>query len=443
MAVANRSIEAERGIISSLLKGRTDKRYILQVNESEFTDPACRAIFKAIRSLYDNRGSIDIVTVGVELERLYPSKYGAALASILSEYSFANDLTIGDHIAILHEASRRRCFESVLRSSYDAMRQPDSDLDAIMDSLRGALRGLEAQQILPYKNIDDVLVSAYSELEERSKGTRKMMPSGLGDFDAKTAGFHKGELTIIGARPAVGKSAFAVNIALATAKAGNKVLVCSREMTDVQYGIRILSRGTSINNASLRNGSLKDDDWTQLADSMVMYSDCDIKFTFTAKTIEDLRREAMAIKDEDGLDMLVVDYVQLMNTRQRFEKDYQRIGYISKMLKDMTVDLNIAIVALAQVGRSSDGSMPTLAELRGSGDLEQDADNVVFMHRPESATDKWVRIADRSLFEGLAMRKMQYIVLNIAKQRQGETGQIACVFRPSTMDYIGIRRDEE
>ena len=131
-----------------------------------------------------------------------------------------------------------------------------------------------------------------------------------------------------------------------------------------------------------------------------------------------------------------------MQTRQKFDQDYQRIGYVSKMLKDMTTDFNISVIALAQVGRSTENEMPTLADLRGSGDLEQDADNVLFLHRPKDAKDKFILSQDRELFERIQGGSMQYIVVSIAKQRQGDIGSVAVIFDPGRMRYLTIEREE-
>ena len=108
----------------------------------------------------------------------------------------------------------------------------------------------------------------------------------------------------------------------------------------------------------------------------------------------------------------------------------------------MTVDLNIAIIALAQVGRSADGAMPTLSELRGSGDLEQDADNVIFLHRPRDASDRFIRPSDRAMFGNLANNGLQYIAINIAKQRQGRIGTVPVIFNPARMRFTAIERSE-
>ena len=200
-------------------------------------------------------------------------------------------------------------------------------------------------------------------------------------------------------------------------------------------------RGTKVPSAKLRSGDISPEDWGELGDSLQIYGPLNIRFAFAQKHVEDLRRMVSEFKEREGLDVLIVDYTQLMQTKRRFDKDYLRIGYVSKELKDMSVDFNIAVVALAQVGRASEGNMPTLAELRGSGDLEQDADNVIFMHKPESADDKWIRRDDVDLFNGLAMTGSRYIVLNIAKQRQGETGSVSLVFNPQSMTFQTIVRE--
>lgn len=266
------------------------------------------------------------------------------------------------------------------------------------------------------------------------------MPSGISILDKMTSGFHRGELTIIGARPAVGKSALGMHIALATASQGYRVGVVSREMTDVQYGARILGSRAEIEPGKMRTGQLDPYDWTQLSEAMQHYSDMNVSFMFSARDIEDLRMEVQRKIDGEGLDMLVIDYLQLLQTRRRFEKDYLRVGYISKAIKDMTTDFNIPIIALAQVGRSSARTMPDLSELRGSGDIEQDADNVIFMHRPEDASDESILSGDGGMIAALEAEGKQYIVLEIAKQRQGQTGRTAVVFDPARMKYTGIAR---
>jgi replicative DNA helicase len=205
-------------------------------------------------------------------------------------------------------------------------------------------------------------------------------------------------------------------------------------MSDVQYGTRVLARTAEIRNHALRNGSFSDDEWEQITEAMMLHGSLPVEFMFSTRYIEDLRMEVQKKVDGDGLDLLVVDYMQLMQSKQRFRQDFERIAYVSKTLKDMTIDLNIAIIALAQVGRAAQGDMPTLAELRGSGDIEQDADNIIFMHKPEPG-DQYIHPEDRDKLAGWEMMQMRYIALNLAKQRQGDIGTVHLIFNPAKMTF--------
>lgn len=434
--------QAERAIIASMTKKGIAEKHISRLTPEDFYDPNHASIFNAMQRVFAEKKGIDFVLLAEMLTKLYGNDDLMTLFFEITRASMGTEFLINEHIEIVRAAARRRRIRKALDRLCKQLDDPESETDSVVADLQGKLRDykeVKAESV----TLQSVLLSAFEELDERAKGKNKGMPSGLKVLDAKTAGFHKGEMTIIGARPAVGKSAFAGQIALSAAENGNKVCVCSREMTDVQYGIRILARGTSVSNMRMRTGNLIDKDWEQLSDSLTLYGSHDIRFMFSTKYIEDLRAEVEAMKEQDGLDMLIVDYVQLLQSKQRFEKDYQRIGYISKALKDMSTELNITVIALAQVGRSTEGDMPTLSELRGSGDLEQDADNVLFMHRPEEADDKWVKPSERGLFDAIKSMKCQYIVLNIAKQRQGETGPVTCVFNPRAMSFEPIgKRDE-
>ena len=290
-------------------------------------------------------------------------------------------------------------------------------------------------------SLHDMLLETFTDLERRSKGEIPAMTSGIKSLDKYTGGFHHGELVIVGARPAVGKSALGLHIALAASVAGFKVAACSREMAAVQYGVRLLSRGASVDSYRMRTGKLTEDDWGKLTDALGEYADMHIDFAFAARDIETLRAAVQDKVDSEGLDLLLVDYLQLMDSRKHFRSEYEHISYISKALKDMTLDFGICIIALAQVGRSSEGSMPTLAELRGSGSIEQDADIVIFMHKPKSADDEHVFPDDRSLFNGiLESTGQEYCALDIAKNRQGVTRTVPVLFKPSRMIFNDIFR---
>lgn len=436
--------EAEKAILAAMTKGGVAGKYISRLLPEDFATKDHQKIYAAMQTLAAENKPMDFVLLAETMNRMYGDDELMSVLFEAIEGRFGAEFLIGDYIEIVRAASKRRKLSTMLERLRRQLDDPDVEPDSLIEDAQNRLRSFRESKSTESADLNTVLMSAFEELEDRAKGKRRGMMSGLKILDGKTAGFHKGEMTIIGARPAVGKSAFAGQIALTSARDGAKICICSREMTGVQYGIRILAGGTSVSNMRMRTGELSDQDWGQLTDSMLLYGKHDVRFLFSTKYIEDLRAEAQVMKEANGLDMLIVDYIQLMQSKQRFEKDYQRIGYISKMLKDMSTELNIAVIALAQVGRSTEGSMPTLSELRGSGDLEQDADNVIFLHRPESADDRWVRPSERGVFDAIASMKCQYIVMSIAKQRQGETGILSCVFNPAAMRFDNIGgKDEE
>lgn len=435
------NLEAERATIAAGMKRGGNWKKLQALTAEDFYDAAHQRIFRAEQALLSAGKPADMATMPAAL-----AKYGNADADMLvlmeiMRSSFGAEFGIDENMRILKDLHLRRTLHAELENAMDALGDAANETDAILERTRQRLRDMVATGH-EWQNISSVMLNTFQALERRAKGEDKGMPYGIQMLDKHMAGLHRGELTVIGARPAVGKSALGAYIAISAAAAGYRVGICSREMTDVQYGVRLLANRTQVDQMRMRTGEIQDADWDDITEALEHFGAQPIDFLFTTRNVEDLRMEVQKRVDSDGLDVLVVDYMQLLQTRERFEKDYLRVGYVSKTLKDMTVDYNIAVVALAQVGRSSDGDMPTLAELRGSGDIEQDADNVIFMHRPKP-DEKYVDPSDRDLIHGLEMQKMRYIALDIAKQRQGETMTTSVIFDPARMRFTGIAREAE
>ena len=435
------NIEAERATIAAGMKRGGNWKKLQALSPEDFYDASHQRIFRAEQALLSAGKPADMATMPAAL-----AKYGDADADMLvlieiMRNSFGAEFGIDENVRILKDLHMRRTLHAELENAMDALGDAANETEAILERTRQRLRDMVATGH-EWQNISSVMLNTFKALERRAKGEDKGMPYGIQMLDKHMAGLHRGELTVIGARPAVGKSALGAYIAISAAAAGYRVGICSREMTDVQYGVRLLANRTQVDPMRMRTGEIQDADWDDITEALEHFGAQPIDFLFTTRNVEDLRMEVQKRVDSDGLDVLVVDYMQLLQTRERFEKDYLRVGYVSKTLKDMTVDYNIAVVALAQVGRSSDGDMPTLAELRGSGDIEQDADNVIFMHRPKP-DEKYVDPSDRDLIRGLEMQKMRYIALDIAKQRQGETMTTSVIFDPARMRFTGIAREAE
>lgn len=438
--------EAERAVLSDMLAPGIADKHIHELTPEDFFEPAHQRVYTAIQAAHIQHRPLSSITVSEEIAHIYGNTETEAIIALTearAKYAFTKGLTVDENIRVVRGQSRRRQAQTLFQRAARDIADQTKDTADTFESVRLRLKAIEGSEVstevIP---LPDVLMQAYSAIEDMATGKNQGISYGVASLNGITGGIHRGELTLIGARPAVGKSALAMEIALGATKAGRRVLICSREMTAEQYGIRILVRDTHTDSARIRSGNVSDTDWEELAESLMHYSEyTNAGFTFRIRFIEDLRRAVEEqVTGKDGLDVLIVDYAQLMQTRQRFEQEYQRVGYISKSLKDMTTDFNIAVIALAQVGRSADGDMPTMAELRGSGDLEQDADNIIFMHKPQSSSDKWVHPDDRAAFDGWKSQGLQYIVLNLAKQRQGRNGQTPILFNPRTMEFTSISR---
>lgn len=440
MSAAFFSHEAEHAVIALLTGSEKYAEYAQQLTSEDFHDADAKAVFTAMVALRNAGKPASLVTISDELIRTTGGDSALIKAMNWKAQHGLEGFAIKTHIETLKNCRLRRDLFSLLDSAKDSLMDANNDTTSVLDATRQRMRNLVITG-QDWQSMQNVLLATFEKLERRANGEEKPMPSGLRGLDNLTSGFHKGELTIIGARPAVGKSALGMFVALSAARQGHKVGVISLEMTDDQYGARVLGSASNIGPSKLRGGTLDADDWAALADSMELHGGLSINFQFNVRYIEDLRMEAQKLVDSQELDLLVIDYLQLLQSRQRFQKDFERIGYVSRCIKQMSTDFKIAIIALAQVGRSADGSMPSLSELRGSGEIEQDADNVIFLHRCEDDSDRYVHPCDVGSVGALQEKGMQYMVVNVAKQRQGQTGMTPVIFDPARMHFTTIARE--
>lgn len=437
------SQSAEESVVCALVSSPEDAaQFAAELKESDFAFPALGKILRAVQTALASGRKIDLVTVDAALGEMYSSEHAQltnALLACVNSPSAAIANT-EDHVRIVRElAARRRSIQS-FESLLKRLKDPTQNVADILDQMR-----VEAGQIVEsrpcWENMTDVLLATYEYLERRQRGEIKAITTGIPNVDALVGGFFGGELTIIGARPSVGKSAFGANIALEAARKGFKVAVVSREMTDIQYGQRILSHDSWVDGMALRKGEIDDEAWSRLAESLGPLSSLPIQFAFSVRTVEALRMEVQRKAERGEIDMLIIDYLQLMHTQKRFREEHLRVGYISKALKDIAIDFNLPVIALAQVNRETDGQMPTLKSLKASGDIEQDADGVIFLHRPAAANDPYVDPRDQPYFDAYEQKGLTYLCIGVAKQRQGAVGKACVLFDPAHMRYIAIDRN--
>ena len=436
---------AEQGIICRMITDKdVARQYAGALSPNDFYEPERGKIFAAIQATVIKKQAVDLVTVDNTISEMFPAERSTltdAMVGCVNEMSL-EFRQVDEYVEIVKNLSKRRqsiiAFEGIVK----ALKDPTKDTADVIEQARQQTVSA-AQGRDKWQSMTEVLVNTYDYLEKRQSGEIRGITTGLSSVDKLIGGFFPGELTIIGARPSVGKSAFGANIAMAAAKSGYKVAIVSREMSDVQYGQRMISNHAMVDGMKLRKAELDSDDWVKITEVLSEISVLPISFLFTASTIEDVKLEVQQKVEKGELDMLIVDYLQLMRTKRRFDKDNLRVGYIIKELKEMAVDFNIPVIALAQVNRDSDGQMPSLRNLKDSGNIEQDADGVIFLHRPRSASDQYVDPLDKEFFESYALTGFTYLCIKVAKQRQGMVGATTVLFRPDVMRYTVIDRERK
>lgn len=383
--------EAERGIIGSLMLDNRTLPTVMELSDNDFADPFARNAFKAIRSLMMRKEDVNLLTVSEQMDKDGTSSSDTVGALADCSQSVISTAMTSQYVQVVKDRSMRRMLRGICEQSLTAINDPISDTAVVVDQARQALRDI-VQTKHGWVGTGDMLLDTYLYLERVAKGEIKPIASNVGSLDKLIGGFFGGEMTILGARPAVGKSAFALNAAISAAQAGKNVCFCSIEMSELQFGQRLMSKGSLVNGMRMRKGELSTEDWCKLAETMTLYADLPISYLFTVNTIEDLSAEVQKRADEGKLDMLIVDYLQLMRTKQRFEAERLKVAHISAALKQMSKDYDIPVIALAQLRRPEGlgNYAPGMRDLKESGNIEQDADNIILtVIRPDAFRGRW------------------------------------------------------
>lgn len=421
MRVPPNNADAERSVLGCMMQDREALSVALELLTAEdFYQPANREIFDAMHELNAQGMPVDLVTTDEELTRRGTLE-GVGGLSYLVELSQCMPTTANAraYVQIVDEkATLRRMIKATgdIASSCYAQADPVSDIlgvaeKSIFDII---MRRHEGSTL---KHISDVLPETYLRIERLSelKGGIDGVPMGFVDLDNLLTGLHGGELIIVGARPSMGKSAFGLNITgYAAMQAGRSVAYFSLEMPNDQLAMRLLCSDARVDMQSVRHGSMRDEDWVALASTLGPLAASKIYMDDTSGiTPSQLRSRCRRLKMDRGLDLIVVDYLQLMSADGRVENRQNEVSEISRNLKSIAKELNVPLVALAQLSRAGaqrSDKRPILSDLRDSGAIEQDADVIMFLHREEYYDPN---TEDKNIAEVI-----------VAKQRNGPLGTV-------------------
>jgi len=424
------SISAEQAVLGSIIKDSKCfgdiSEYFLE--EKFFSIPKHQLIFRAILALYEDNVPIDLTNIAEELTmeknlakiggRSYLVELIEGVASVVNVKSYAD--------IVLEKYNLRQLISicTNIQSECYGQMKPTNEL---LDDLESKVFKLSEIRIRDgFKSLADYIPFVFDNLDRISKvgGEIIGLPTGFIDLDAKTGGLQNGDFIIVAGRPSMGKTAFVLNMAEHIAlNRGKTIGIFSIEMPMKQLAMRFLCGNARVNQHNVRQGIISDDDWKQLTISSGPFANSNIYIDDSASlnTME-LRAKSRRLKSQHNVDMIIIDYIQLMKASHRTESRQIEMSVISGNIKSLAKELDIPIVAVSQLSRKvedrSKDAHPQLSDLRESGALEQDADVVMLLYRPEY----YLKEKDKNTEKHFKIKGTAE--LNIAKQRNGPTGTV-------------------
>jgi replicative DNA helicase len=389
------NLEAERSVLGAvLLDNQILNKIIPILQEQDFYRDSHRRIYRAMLRLTQESAAVDPVTLKDQLTRSADLEAAGGLGYIASLLDGVPRMVNAEHHAkIVKEKSvLRRLIEETARISSLAARDEGSAEDVLEEAEKAIFRLAEDRLDEGFQSIQSVADHAYALVERLTerKETITGVPTGFVDLDELTSGLQPSELVVLAARPSMGKTALALNIAENAALKHNRTVgVFSLEMAREQLFLRMLGSQSRVDLHRIRTGRVGNEDWTRMLMAFQVLGEAKIFIDDAAgQGVMEMRAKARRLQAEHGLDLLIIDYLQLMSGHGRYDSRQQEISEISRSLKELAKELKIPVLALSQLSRApetraEDRHRPRLSDLRESGAIEQDADVVLFIYRPE------------------------------------------------------------
>lgn len=434
------NIASERAVLGSILIN-PDK--IVTVSEylksDDFYNPANRLLFKIMQGLFERGEAIDTLTIKSELEVNDDLEKIGGIPYLVEIVNAVPTSSHAEHYAkIVAKKSQLRSIIGNLSDSIGNAYDEDMDVDEIIAKAEQSLIAVsQSSNKSSFRPIHDVLLENHVKIEERSNNTSQItgIESGFYDFDKLTTGLHEDQLIILAARPAMGKTALALNIAQNVAtKSGKAVAVFSLEMGAESLVERMLSAEGTIINHHIRTGNLTVDEWQRLIYAQGQLAEAPIYIDDTAGIkIGDIRARARRLSQEtDGLGLIVIDYLQLIQGSRSVNRQ-QEVSEISRQLKIIAKELKVSVIALSQLSRNVEqrqDKRPILSDIRESGSIEQDADIVAFLYRDDYYQQQK---------EGQPESNVTELIL--AKNRHGSLGTVKLYFHKEYTKFSSVKEE--
>lgn len=436
------NLDAEKSVLGSMFLSKYALQKSLEaLNKDLFYLDSHSKIFQAMQSLTEKNTPLDVTTLTEELENRKELKQIGGVEYLTEIINFVpTAANVDEYIRIVEEKSiLRRLIEEATQIITSGYNQQEDISEVLDNAEKKILNVVKTKKGTEFRSIQEVLLKTQNDLEKLSQRKSEItgIPTGYYDLDKVTSGFHENELIIIAARPAMGKTAFALNlatnIALNTEKA---VALFNMEMSGEQLAMRMLSSVGQIDGYKLKSGKLEHNDWKKFNEAMSRLAESKLFIDDTAgMTISEIKAKCRRLyNSENGLGIVIIDYLQLISGSARYAGNRQQeVSEISRSLKTLAMELNVPVIALAQLSRTVEGredKRPLLSDLRESGSIEQDADIVAFLYRDDYYT-KEISIDENT-------SKSEFI---IAKHRNGPTTTVDLVFKRNTSTFVNMLKE--
>ena len=430
-------IDAEQAVLGSMLTDKDAVNAAIEtLKEDAFYREDNRAIYQAIINLYSKSEPIDIITLKDELESMdkFEQVGGYEYLASLPD-KVPTTANVQKYIKIVEEKAILRKLIKTANEIIELGYDPAEDVEDIMDNAEKKIFDImQSKNQKGYTPIKDVLVESFTKLEELYNRKQHItgVPTGFVELDYKTAGLHGSELILVAARPAMGKTAFALNIATnAALRANVPVAIFSLEMSKDQLVNRILCSEAMVDSNKVRTGKLEEDDWVKLAGAIGPLSESEIYIDDTPGiSVMEIRTKCRKLKMEKNIGLVVIDYLQLVQgSNKRQASREQEISEISRSLKILAKEINVPVIALSQLSRAVEqrpDHRPMLSDLRESGAIEQDADIVMFLYRDD--------------YYNKESEKKDIAEVIIAKQRGGQTGTVELLWMGNYTKFVNLEK---
>lgn len=406
--------ELEKAMLYYLIYEQED----YELDETDFAFERNKRIIKAINELKAEKKEISIISLQSKISA--NNKQVIEYLANLNEYVYA---TTADYIynQIIELSKKRKLMELLQKSITEIMEAENIDI-FMQDKIKQINKIAEINE--KEQTFVEQVVETSTEIEKNTlQKPDYTLYTGITDLDKMICGLHKQELTIIGARPGVGKTTLALQIAEHIAERGTETAIISLEMSDTQVIQKLISRRARINSYKMRMGTLETKELEQIGVVSAEIAELPIHLITKARTIQHIENIARKLKNKNNLGLMVIDYIQLIKNKGKFNSREQEVADITRTLKLLSLELNIPIIGLCQLNRNAARQEPTLADLRESGAIEQDADNILFLYQEAESTETVVDIT-----------------LKLAKQRAGETGKISLKFNKANSEFREVIR---